>query len=189
MFICREAARECRRKKKEYVKCLENRVAVLENQNKTLIEELKALKELYCQKEGWSDLITDLLHVNHKEESQILWRCVQRTATQYVFWGEQSGLTCMFHAHLEAAVRQGLDVVYSSMYSACAFIKWQLVSFCSVVCFVKDLDVMLRRKKSSTVLYVNQAVVVDVIALWNRPVPFPLPWRWQAHNTVVVYFC
>ena len=52
VFICREAARECRRKKKEYVKCLENRVAVLENQNKTLIEELKALKELYCQKEG-----------------------------------------------------------------------------------------------------------------------------------------
>ncbi|XP_050388755.1 cAMP-responsive element modulator isoform X2 [Patella vulgata] len=47
----REAARECRIKKKEYVKCLENRVAVLENQNKTLIEELKALKELYCQKE------------------------------------------------------------------------------------------------------------------------------------------
>uniref|UniRef100_A0A914R7Z8 BZIP domain-containing protein n=1 Tax=Parascaris equorum TaxID=6256 RepID=A0A914R7Z8_PAREQ len=30
----REAAKECRRKKKEYVKCLENRVAVLENQNK-----------------------------------------------------------------------------------------------------------------------------------------------------------
>lgn len=48
----REAARECRLKKKEYVKCLENRVAVLENQNKTLIEELKALKELYCEKEG-----------------------------------------------------------------------------------------------------------------------------------------
>jgi hypothetical protein len=48
----RDAARECRRKKKEYVKCLENRVAVLENQNKTLIEELKSLKELYCQKEG-----------------------------------------------------------------------------------------------------------------------------------------
>ncbi|NXT85335.1 CREB1 protein, partial [Zapornia atra] len=42
--------RECRRKKKEYVKCLENRVAVLENQNKTLIEELKALKDLYCHK-------------------------------------------------------------------------------------------------------------------------------------------
>lgn len=52
LFNCREAARECRRKKKDYVKCLENRVAVLENQNKTLIEELKALKELYCQKEG-----------------------------------------------------------------------------------------------------------------------------------------
>ena len=43
----REAARECRRKKKEYIKCLENRVAVLENQNKALIEELKKLKELY----------------------------------------------------------------------------------------------------------------------------------------------
>ena len=62
----REAARECRNKKKEYIKCLENRfvktlksclkvsyprVAVLENQNKALIEELKSLKELYtCQK-------------------------------------------------------------------------------------------------------------------------------------------
>lgn len=50
----REAARECRRKKKEYIKCLENRVAVLENQNKALIEELKSLKELYCQqKTDW----------------------------------------------------------------------------------------------------------------------------------------
>jgi hypothetical protein len=48
----REAAKECRRKKKEYIKCLENRVAVLENQNKALIEELKSLKELYCQKDG-----------------------------------------------------------------------------------------------------------------------------------------
>lgn len=47
----RDAAKECRRKKKDYVKCLENRVAVLENQNKTLIEELKGLKELYCQTE------------------------------------------------------------------------------------------------------------------------------------------
>ncbi|XP_006862935.1 PREDICTED: cyclic AMP-responsive element-binding protein 1-like [Chrysochloris asiatica] len=46
----REAAGECRRKKKEYVKCLENHVAELENQNKTLIEELKALKDLYCHK-------------------------------------------------------------------------------------------------------------------------------------------
>ncbi|XP_048367303.1 cAMP-responsive element modulator isoform X1 [Sphaerodactylus townsendi] len=46
----REAARECRRKKKEYVKCLENRVAVLEKQNRALIEELKALKDLYCHK-------------------------------------------------------------------------------------------------------------------------------------------
>jgi len=46
----REAARECRRKKKEYIKCLENRVAVLENQNKALIEELRSLKELYSGK-------------------------------------------------------------------------------------------------------------------------------------------
>ncbi|XP_006806417.1 cAMP-responsive element modulator-like isoform X2 [Neolamprologus brichardi] len=46
----REAARECRRKKKEYVRCLENRVAVLENQNKTLIEELRALKDIYRHK-------------------------------------------------------------------------------------------------------------------------------------------
>jgi len=42
-----EAAKECRRRKKEYVKCLETRVAVLENQNKQLIDELKTLKELY----------------------------------------------------------------------------------------------------------------------------------------------
>ncbi|KAG8507196.1 cAMP-responsive element modulator, partial [Galemys pyrenaicus] len=46
----REAARECRRKKKEYIKCLENRVAVLEIQNKTLLEELNSLKDLYCHK-------------------------------------------------------------------------------------------------------------------------------------------
>ena len=46
----REAARECRRKKKEYIKCLESRVAVLENQNKALIEELKSLNELYFGK-------------------------------------------------------------------------------------------------------------------------------------------
>ncbi|XP_015784844.1 cyclic AMP-dependent transcription factor ATF-1 [Tetranychus urticae] len=47
----REAAKECRRKKKEYIKCLEQHVNVLEQQNKALIEELKSLKELYCQKE------------------------------------------------------------------------------------------------------------------------------------------
>lgn len=46
-----EAARECRRKKKEYIKCLEERVASLEAQNKALIEELRQLKELYCQRE------------------------------------------------------------------------------------------------------------------------------------------
>ena len=49
-LIHREAAKECRRKKKEYINCLENRVQVLDTQNKALIEELKALKELYCQK-------------------------------------------------------------------------------------------------------------------------------------------
>ena len=44
--LFREAAKECRRKKKEYIKCLENRVAVLENQNHALLEELNSLKEL-----------------------------------------------------------------------------------------------------------------------------------------------
>lgn len=43
----RVAARECRRKKKEYIKCLENRVQILEAQNKSLIEELSKLKEQY----------------------------------------------------------------------------------------------------------------------------------------------
>ncbi|UJR28439.1 hypothetical protein I4U23_009679 [Adineta vaga] len=47
----RDAARECRRKKKEYIKCLEERVTGLETQNKALIEELRQLKELYCQRE------------------------------------------------------------------------------------------------------------------------------------------
>lgn len=47
----REAARDCRRKKKEYIKCLENRVHVLETQNKALIDELKTLKEMYCAKD------------------------------------------------------------------------------------------------------------------------------------------
>ncbi|XP_069007258.1 cAMP-responsive element modulator-like [Embiotoca jacksoni] len=46
----REAARDCRRKKKEYVRCLENRVAVLEHQNKTLMEELRVLKDIYRHK-------------------------------------------------------------------------------------------------------------------------------------------
>ncbi|XP_052864049.1 cyclic AMP response element-binding protein B-like [Anopheles cruzii] len=42
----REVARQCRHKKKEYIKHIENRVALLENQNKALVEELK---ELYRQ--------------------------------------------------------------------------------------------------------------------------------------------
>ena len=58
MFIFSDAARECRRKKKEYIKCLEERVTVLENQNKALIEELRQLKELYCQREETNNKTT-----------------------------------------------------------------------------------------------------------------------------------
>ncbi|NXY82452.1 CREM protein, partial [Alcedo cyanopectus] len=46
----RQAAKECRRRKKEYIKCLESRVAVLEVQNKKLIQELETLKAL-CSSE------------------------------------------------------------------------------------------------------------------------------------------
>ncbi|XP_011940114.1 PREDICTED: cAMP-responsive element modulator isoform X7 [Cercocebus atys] len=46
----REAAKECRRRKKEYVKCLESRVAMLEVQNKKLIEELETLKDICSPK-------------------------------------------------------------------------------------------------------------------------------------------
>ncbi|CAM9233573.1 unnamed protein product [Bubo scandiacus] len=46
----REAAKECRRRKKEYIKCLESRVAVLEVQNKKLIEELETLKDISSSK-------------------------------------------------------------------------------------------------------------------------------------------
>nr|XP_009943440.1 PREDICTED: cAMP-responsive element modulator isoform X7 [Opisthocomus hoazin] len=46
----REAAKECRRRKKEYIKCLESRVAVLEVQNKKLIEELETLKDVCSSK-------------------------------------------------------------------------------------------------------------------------------------------
>uniref|UniRef100_A0A5K3FWW7 BZIP domain-containing protein n=1 Tax=Mesocestoides corti TaxID=53468 RepID=A0A5K3FWW7_MESCO len=41
-----EAARECRRKKKEYVRCLERQVTILQNQNHQLIEELQKMKAL-----------------------------------------------------------------------------------------------------------------------------------------------
>ncbi|XP_052548885.1 cAMP-responsive element modulator isoform X3 [Tympanuchus pallidicinctus] len=46
----REAAKECRRRKKEYIKCLESRVAVLEVQNQKLIEELETLKDICSSK-------------------------------------------------------------------------------------------------------------------------------------------
>nr|VZI26389.1 unnamed protein product [Spirometra erinaceieuropaei] len=42
----REAARECRRKKKEYVRFLERRVTILESQNQQLIDELQNMKAL-----------------------------------------------------------------------------------------------------------------------------------------------
>nr|CUU97539.1 hypothetical transcript [Hymenolepis microstoma] len=42
----REAARECRRKKKEYVRCLERQVTILQDQNRQLIEELQKMKAL-----------------------------------------------------------------------------------------------------------------------------------------------
>ncbi|NXI35099.1 CREM protein, partial [Galbula dea] len=46
----REAAKECRRRKKEYIKCLESRVAVLEVQNQKLILELGSLKRICSSK-------------------------------------------------------------------------------------------------------------------------------------------
>ncbi|KAL7874389.1 hypothetical protein SRHO_G00053590 [Serrasalmus rhombeus] len=46
----REAAKECRRRKREYVRCLEARVTMLELQNKKLISELQNMKELYAGK-------------------------------------------------------------------------------------------------------------------------------------------
>ncbi|NXL92015.1 CREM protein, partial [Alectura lathami] len=46
----REAAKECRRRKKEYIQCLESRVAVLEVQNQKLIEELETLKDVCSSK-------------------------------------------------------------------------------------------------------------------------------------------
>lgn len=49
-FSCREAAKECRRKKKEYVKCLENRVKNLEEQNKVLVDEINRMKDIFSKK-------------------------------------------------------------------------------------------------------------------------------------------
>uniref|UniRef100_A0A8C2WID6 BZIP domain-containing protein n=1 Tax=Cyclopterus lumpus TaxID=8103 RepID=A0A8C2WID6_CYCLU len=45
----REAVRESRVKKKEYIKCLEDRMYLLENINKTLTREIKALKDTHAQ--------------------------------------------------------------------------------------------------------------------------------------------
>ncbi|XP_069047331.1 cAMP-responsive element modulator isoform X3 [Lepisosteus oculatus] len=43
----RMSARECRRRKKEYISCLESRLAILEVQNKKLTEDLQNLKDIY----------------------------------------------------------------------------------------------------------------------------------------------
>lgn len=48
----REAAKECRRKKKEYVKCLEDRVEALEAQNLKLMEELRKSKGMFDSADG-----------------------------------------------------------------------------------------------------------------------------------------
>merc|ERR1719334_1260030 len=45
----RDAAREGREKKRRYQMLLEARVSILETQNRALIEELKALKFLFCK--------------------------------------------------------------------------------------------------------------------------------------------
>lgn len=47
LYKNRQAARASRSKKKEYYKCLENRVYVLEQQNKAMVEELRAYSDLY----------------------------------------------------------------------------------------------------------------------------------------------
>nr|XP_043896861.1 cyclic AMP-responsive element-binding protein 1-like [Solea senegalensis] len=46
----REAARECRRKKKEYIQYLQTRVTTLEHQNKIIAEEIQAIKALNKKK-------------------------------------------------------------------------------------------------------------------------------------------
>lgn len=48
--FCRAAAKEYRRRQKDYVRSLEMRIAMMENQNQEMTEELKRLKELYSVK-------------------------------------------------------------------------------------------------------------------------------------------
>ncbi|XP_029555146.1 cAMP-responsive element modulator-like isoform X3 [Salmo trutta] len=43
----RQAAKECRRRKREYIRCLETRLTMLEAQNKKLMDELNYFKEMY----------------------------------------------------------------------------------------------------------------------------------------------
>lgn len=108
----REAARECRRKKKEYVKCLENRVAVLEKQNKTLIEELRALKDIYRHKAEWSPpsrggagtVCVDCVGV-------LLWGCLEDS------WGFAFADTCsQTHANTYTRTKRSLSFAVSCVY-------------------------------------------------------------------------
>ncbi|KAM6953251.1 cAMP-responsive element modulator-like [Aplochiton taeniatus] len=43
----REAAKECRRRKREYVRCLETRLSMVEAQNKKLLSDLQYVQEVY----------------------------------------------------------------------------------------------------------------------------------------------
>ncbi|XP_062847490.1 cAMP responsive element modulator b isoform X2 [Trichomycterus rosablanca] len=46
----RVAAKECRRRKKQYLQCLEQRLSMLEMQNKKLMDELEYMKEICARK-------------------------------------------------------------------------------------------------------------------------------------------
>ncbi|XP_065114602.1 cAMP responsive element modulator b isoform X1 [Paramisgurnus dabryanus] len=48
----RVAAKECRQRKKEYVRDLETRLTAMENQNKKLTKELEHIKTLYSGTSG-----------------------------------------------------------------------------------------------------------------------------------------
>lgn len=89
--VCREAARECRRKKKEYVKCLENRVAVLENQNQTLIKELNLLKDIYKHKAEWSEPFCGQTRVSlSRVWQQVLLFCSYQLSTRCLMKKQQN---------------------------------------------------------------------------------------------------
>lgn len=47
---CREAAKACRLRRKEYIRCLESHNALLEMHNKQLIQELEAYRNMYMDR-------------------------------------------------------------------------------------------------------------------------------------------